>query len=218
MPQSPLTPAAIAASAVRVADADGLDAVSMRRVARELGVSAMALYRYVADRQALLILMAEEVAGDYALLPPGNHTWQQMLVHMTNTQWSVFTAHPWLLSVVLTPRRLVNTARPSEVELLLSTLHRAGLSEEQAYDCLLGVSAAVIGTATITITAHSGPESTKPAGPGRWDEAAVAPHPYAARFQEQGISYTASRRSLDFLVANFINGVAQSLKNSPDTP
>ncbi len=208
---TPLSPEAIAAVGVRVADADGLDAVSMRRVARELGVSAMALYRHVADRRALLVLMAEDVTASYALLPPGQHTWDQMLVHMADAQWRVFIAHPWLLSIVLTPRRLLNTAHPSEVELLLSTLDAAGLSDEQGFDCLLGVSAAVIGSATIAILAHTGPERTEPEGPGRWEKAAVAPHPHASRFQDQGISYAASRRSLDFLVANFISGVQAGL-------
>ena len=212
MPHQPLRPGPIAAAAVAIADAEGLDAVSMRRVARELDVSAMALYRHVADRRALLLLMAETVSGNYALLPPGKHTWQKMLVHMADAQWNVFTAHPWLLSIVLTPRRLVNTASPDEVELLLATLVAAGLSEEQSFDCLLGISAAVIGTATITIAAHTGPEVAEPEGP-RWDAETVARNPRAAGFQDQGISYRASRRSLDFLVANFISGVERTLNN-----
>lgn len=213
MPHQPLSPGPIAAAAVHIADAEGLDAVSMRRVARELDVSAMALYRHVADRQALLLLMAETVAGDYALLPPGKHTWQQMLTHMADAQWNVFTAHPWLLSIVLTPRRLVNAASPDEVELLLATLEAAGFSREQCFDCLLGVSAAVIGTATITIAAHTGPELSGPEAPPRWDAETVARNPRAAGFQDQGISYPASRRSLDFFVANFIRGVGRTLKN-----
>lgn len=218
----PLTPAAIAAAAVVLADAEGLDAVSMRRVAGALGVSAMALYRHVADRGALLLLMAD-AARDFALLPPGVATWQATLAHMADAQWRAFQAHPWLLRIVLTPRRLVNLATPGEVELLLSRLREAGLSEEQGFDCLLGLSAAVIGTASITAAATSGPAvdpapsdpaPSDPAGEERWSTGAVARFPLAARFQDQGITPAASRRSLDFVVANFIRGVEQDLGDS----
>ncbi|MCQ2000920.1 TetR/AcrR family transcriptional regulator [Arthrobacter zhaoxinii] len=215
----PLSPAAIAAAAVRIADADGLDAVSMRRVAAEFGVSAMALYRHVADRSALLLLMAEAAAGDYALLPGRGLGWQETLEHLADAQWRAFTAHPWLLRIVLTPRRLVNMATPAEVELVLTRLRSAGLSEEDGFDCLLGISAAVIGTAAIAAAAHSGaPEkSGQPAaGHSRWTTDDAVEHPQAARFQARGISYPDSRRSLEFFVANFIAGVEQNLNKAPD--
>ncbi|MCC3301571.1 TetR/AcrR family transcriptional regulator [Arthrobacter sp. zg-Y895] len=215
----PLSPAAIAAAAVRIADADGLDAVSMRRVAAEFGVSAMALYRHVADRSALLLLMADAATRDYALLPARKLSWQETLAHLADAQWRAFSAHPWLLRIVLTPRRLVNMATPDEVELVLSRLGSAGLSEDEGFDCLLGISAAVIGTASITAAAHFGPpEQADGPGPGghlRWTPEAVAQHPQAARFQAQGISYPASRRSLDFFVGSFIAGVEQNLNKAP---
>ncbi|MCC9204879.1 TetR/AcrR family transcriptional regulator [Arthrobacter sp. zg-Y769] len=221
----PLSSAAIAAAAVRIADADGLDAVSMRRVSAEFGVSAMALYRHVADRSALLLLMAEAATQDYALLPARGMGWQETLVHLADAQWRAFSAHPWLLRVVLTPRRLVNMATPAEVELVLSRLSSAGLSEEQGFDCLLGISAAVIGTASITAAAHFGaPGPSGPAGPEeaasnlRWSEDAVTQHPQAARFQARGISYPGSRRSLDFFVASFIAGVEENLNKAPGDP
>nr|WP_269437965.1 TetR/AcrR family transcriptional regulator C-terminal domain-containing protein [Arthrobacter sp. zg-Y179] len=218
----PLSPAAIAAAAVRIADADGLDAVSMRRVAAEFGVSAMALYRHVADRSALLLLMAEAATRDYALLPARNLSWQETLVHLADAQWRAFSAHPWLLRVVLTPRRLVNMATPAEVEVVLSRLVSAGLSEDEGFDCLLGISAAVIGTASITAAAHFGaPGKADDPGPDghlRWAPDAVAQHPQAARFQARGISYPGSRRSLDFFVASFIAGVEQDLNKAPGGP
>ncbi|WP_146362116.1 TetR/AcrR family transcriptional regulator [Arthrobacter yangruifuii] len=215
----PLSPAAIAAAAVRIADADGLDAVSMRRVAAEFGVSAMALYRHVADRSALLLLMAQAATRDYALLPARDLGWQETLAHLADAQWRAFTAHPWLLRIVLTPRRLVNMATPAEVELILTRLAAAGLTEEDGFDCLLGISAAVIGTAAITTAAHSraAEKSGQPAAGHRpWTSEDAAEYPQAARFQARGISYPDSRRSLEFFVANFITGVEQNLNNAPD--
>ena len=56
-----LSPAVIVDAAIRIADARGLNGLSMRRVADELGVGAMSLYRHVADKEALLLAMSEEV-------------------------------------------------------------------------------------------------------------------------------------------------------------
>ncbi|MGW9403746.1 TetR/AcrR family transcriptional regulator [Arthrobacter sp. NPDC055585] len=206
----PLSPSVIARAGARIADTDGLEAVSMRRVAGDLGVSAMALYRHVADRGALLLLMADAVRED-TLVPAGDHTWQYLLAHMANVQWRTFSAHPWLLSIILTPRRLVNMAAPGDAERLLSTLAAAGLEEDEAFDCLLGVSAAVIGTAAIAAAAGDGP-GISPLQSGDGTE----PHPLAERFQQRGINYRTSRHSLDYLVDSFIRGIESRLPNSPD--
>lgn len=220
----PLTPAGITDAAIAIADGEGLDAVSMRRLAGDLGVSAMALYRHVADRSDLLLLMARAATAEFSLLPAGIHTWQQMLAHMADAQWAAFSAHPWLLRIVLTPRRLVNMASPGDVERILSTLASAGLAEEQGFDCLLGISAAVIGTSSITAAAHYGPvfegqPAAADGGQGEWkDGTMVTRHPRAARFQQQGITYAGSRRSLDFFVANFIAGVEQTLTHTQGSP
>src|SRR3954469_14671265 len=59
----------IVAAGVRVADADGLDAVSMNRVAKELGASAMSLYRYVGSKDELLALVIDAALGAVPRLP-----------------------------------------------------------------------------------------------------------------------------------------------------
>ncbi|MER2133140.1 MAG: TetR/AcrR family transcriptional regulator C-terminal domain-containing protein [Arthrobacter sp.] len=201
----PLSPALIARTAARIADSEGLEAVSMRRVAGDLGVSAMALYRHVAGRQELLLLMADAVKS-YSLLPEGEHRWQDMLSHMANALWRTFTAHPWLLGIILSPRRLVNLAAPEDVERLLSALSAAGLTEDEGFDCLLGVSAAVIGTVSVAGAAGSAPaESTRE--PGTLQPDGTDPYPRAERFQRRSINGEVSRQSLDFLVANFIRGI-----------
>src|SRR5215468_4033019 len=62
--------AEVTAAAVAIADRDGLEAVSMRRVAAELGTGAASLYRYVETRDELLDLMTDEVAAEYSLPAP----------------------------------------------------------------------------------------------------------------------------------------------------
>ena len=219
----PLSPAAIARTAARIADSEGLEAVSMRRVAGDLGVSAMALYRHVAGRRELLLLMADAVRSP-SMLPEGKHRWQDMLAHMADSLWHTFSAHPWLLGIVLSPRRLVNLAAPADVERLLSSLSAAGLTEDEGFDCLFGVSAAVIGTVSIAIAAGSTPAvpgaaASGPAGstrePGTRQPGGTDPYPRAERFQRRSINDDVSRQSLEFLVANFIRGIEDSRTQAP---
>jgi DNA-binding transcriptional regulator YhcF (GntR family) len=63
-------------AAVGIADAEGLEAVSMRRLAAQLGVGAMSLYRYVPGKEALVHLMAEAVFRQHPLPEPGPDGWR----------------------------------------------------------------------------------------------------------------------------------------------
>ncbi len=74
-PRTTLTPQRIARTAVGVADAEGLDAVTMRRLATELGVAPMAAYRYVTGKDELLELMVDFVYGELDL-PDGTDGWR----------------------------------------------------------------------------------------------------------------------------------------------
>src|SRR5882724_5774957 len=62
-----LTHTRIAQAAIAIADAEGLEAVSMRRVAAALGVGAMSLYRYVASRDDVVVLMVDEAVGELSV-------------------------------------------------------------------------------------------------------------------------------------------------------
>jgi AcrR family transcriptional regulator len=89
----------IAAAAIRIADADGLEAVTMRRVAAEVGCGTMTLYRYVPTKDHLLDLMVDVTAGEAALpdLPPGD--WRDGLRVVAGTQRDMLLRHPWLTSL-----------------------------------------------------------------------------------------------------------------------
>lgn len=65
MTEPRLTKAAIVDTAISLADTDGLDALSMRRIADRMGVGAMSLYRHIANKDVLIAAMADEVAGRY---------------------------------------------------------------------------------------------------------------------------------------------------------
>jgi AcrR family transcriptional regulator len=83
------------AAAIRLADADGLDAVTMRRVAAEIGAGAMSLYTYVPDREHLIDLMVDEVAGE-PRLPGLTGDWRADLYALVAMQRDLMHRHRWL--------------------------------------------------------------------------------------------------------------------------
>lgn len=99
MGRSGTTLQAVVERAVALADAEGLDALTMRRLADEVGVGAMTLYGYVPGRPELLELMADRVASttyeghhEPAELPD----WRQALRHIASRNYEHGLAHPWL--------------------------------------------------------------------------------------------------------------------------
>jgi AcrR family transcriptional regulator len=84
-----------------IADREGIDAVSMRRVAAELGTGAASLYRYVETREELLDLMTDETGAEYAL-PAPTGDWVGDLVAVGEQSRAILRRHPWLPALVIT--------------------------------------------------------------------------------------------------------------------
>ncbi|WP_067708615.1 TetR/AcrR family transcriptional regulator [Nocardia yamanashiensis] len=85
----------IVRAACAVADTEGLPAVSMRRVATDLGSGTASLYRYVANRDELLDLMIDAVQGETALAEPSGD-WRADLAELANQLRATLLRHPWL--------------------------------------------------------------------------------------------------------------------------
>ena len=86
----------VVAAGVAISDAEGLAALSMRKVASRLGVGPMSLYTYVPGRSELVELMIDHVYGDHAL-PEPELPWQQRVEQWARETWRIYDAHPWLL-------------------------------------------------------------------------------------------------------------------------
>lgn len=128
-----LTLGRIVEAAVAVADGEGLAALSMRRVAAELGVATMSLYRHVADKDDLLVRMMDTVIAGHPLPaapPPG---WREPLELAARQLWGVFRAHPWLAPALSMTRPQLITSALSYSEWGLSALHRNGLDLQTAF-------------------------------------------------------------------------------------
>jgi AcrR family transcriptional regulator len=91
----------ITAAAVAIADRDGLDAVSMRRVAAELGTGAASLYRYLDTREDLLDLMIDSTGSEYVFAEPTGD-WLADLIDIGQQARAIMRRHPWLPSLLIT--------------------------------------------------------------------------------------------------------------------
>ncbi|EFF90228.1 regulatory protein [Streptomyces sp. e14] len=94
-PKPAYTRADIAAAAVRIADAGGLDAVSMRHVAAELGCGTMSLYNYVPRKEDLYELMVDAVSGEHELWEPSGD-WRADMRRVAHQSRDLMRRHTWL--------------------------------------------------------------------------------------------------------------------------
>lgn len=98
-PRPKLRMAEVVQKAIALADRHGLAALSMRRLAEELGVTAMSLYTYVPGKGELLDLMTDAVCAETARPEPGDRTWRERLTQIATENWALYQRHPWLLQV-----------------------------------------------------------------------------------------------------------------------
>jgi len=95
----PLTAEAIVAAAIFIADEEGLDAVSIRRIAAELDARPMSLYDHFASKEALLSTMADEVVAEVLLEPPLPDDWREAMTGIARRLYAMLVRHPWLVFV-----------------------------------------------------------------------------------------------------------------------
>ncbi|MFE7120780.1 TetR/AcrR family transcriptional regulator [Streptomyces sp. NPDC057654] len=95
-PRPAHTRAEIAAAATGIADAEGIDAVSMRRVAAAIGCGTMSLYNYVPRKEDLYELMVDAAAAEYELPEQPSGDWQADLLGLARQSRAMMHRHPWM--------------------------------------------------------------------------------------------------------------------------
>ena len=141
-PRAPLDAERIVATGVALADADGVEALTMRRLADELGYKVMALYRHVANKDELLGKMIDAVAATIAVPAPDTPPMQAIREHAIATR-DVFVRHPWVPPLWL--RFMPGPARVDHMEYLLATFDRSGLPPDIAHHGFHAVNNHVLG-------------------------------------------------------------------------
>jgi AcrR family transcriptional regulator len=177
--RTPLSRDRIAIAAASVADRAGVAAVSMRTVAKELGVEAMSLYHHVPNKESLLDDLANWVFESIEL-PTVGDDWREALTNRARSARTVLTAHPWALGM-MESRPNPGPALLQHHDRLLGVLMSAGFSAVLAAHAFSAVDAYVYGFALT--------ETSLPFEPGDGAEEAYAAavaapaeqYPYIAR-------------------------------------
>ncbi|WP_163508307.1 TetR/AcrR family transcriptional regulator [Fodinicola acaciae] len=122
---------AVAAAGVEVADTQGLDAVTMRRIAEQLGAGAMSLYRYVDSRDDLIALMVDRASAE-AAVPARTGDWRVDLTGAAQAVRRMNLRHPWLTRLTLGADALgPNALAMTEAVLTLLDGHGLDIDEMQ---------------------------------------------------------------------------------------
>lgn len=127
-PRPSLSIDAVVAAAIQVADAEGLEAVTMRRVAKALGVVPMSLYTYVPGKAELLDLMLDAAYATMPRLNTSGQPWQQRLATIAEENKALFENHPWAASIS-TWRPPLGPGMMAKYEHELSALDGLGLDD-----------------------------------------------------------------------------------------
>ncbi|WP_200306597.1 TetR/AcrR family transcriptional regulator [Streptomyces adelaidensis] len=159
-PKPGLTLDRIVEAAVQVADAEGLDGVSMRRVATELGTGTMSLYRYVPGKAELLDLMLDRVqrtSQNPADLGDGG--WRSALEAMGHATLALYRRHPWLLRVNQS-RPILGPSALDGMEKVLSRIKSMGLTDPELISVIIAVDGYVVGAARTQLYAQEAERRT----------------------------------------------------------
>jgi AcrR family transcriptional regulator len=141
--RTPLTRERVVAAAIEIADRDGVDSISMRRLAQELGVEAMSLYTHVRNKEDLLDGMVEAVIGSIPIAV-GAGPWRANLRQTMLAARGVVLRHPWAPRTIET-RAAPGTAALRYVDAILGVLREGGFSVDQAHHALHILGSRVLG-------------------------------------------------------------------------
>jgi AcrR family transcriptional regulator len=145
--EAPLAADRIVAAAVAVADREGLAGLSMRRVANELGVATMSLYRHVTDKDDLLMQMMDATIAAHPLPAAPPPSWRDGLEVAGRALWATFRRHPWLPSALSLTRPQLLPGGLAYSEWVLRALAGSGMDPLTTFTTHLTLFTFVRGTA-----------------------------------------------------------------------
>ncbi|MDG4860105.1 TetR/AcrR family transcriptional regulator [Streptomyces sp. T-3] len=159
-PKPALTLDRIVSTAVELADAEGLDALSMRRLSTELGTGTMSLYRYVPGKAELLDLMLDRVQGEsVAGGATAPEDWRLAIDAMAREYLALFRRHPWLLKVNQA-RTVLGPSALRGLEVVLGPLRTMGLRDPELISVIIAVQSYTQGIARMELEAVEAAKET----------------------------------------------------------
>lgn len=129
-PRLPLSRQRVLQAAIALADEGGIEALSMRRLARELGVEAMSLYNHVENKDAILSGIVDAVVGE--IETPADVDWKTAIRRNAISARDMYLRHKWASTLSVSPRA-VGPAQLRQGDWMLSKLREAGFGKDLVY-------------------------------------------------------------------------------------
>jgi len=144
--RKPLTRERVLERAIALADKDGIEGLSMRKLGQALGVEAMSLYNHLANKAELVSAMVDRVIERFEL-PDDEPRWDKAIRRCAISAHDLLIEHPWACSLALVPSdlRVVGGPRIRYMEWLLGRLREAGFSPELTYSAYHALDSHIFG-------------------------------------------------------------------------
>jgi len=214
----------IVRAAVEIADAEGLEALSMRRVAAALGAGTMSLYRHVSGKDDLIDLMAEAVLEEAEIeSPAGPDGWRERLAAYARAMWALYRRHPWLLQVLSATRPRLVPRGMAKTEWLLRAVEGLSGDLPTMVRAVVTVTGYVQGMAMFLVSDLDAERRTGLAKQQWWELnrerwralAASGPYPILARIAEEGQEDVGLDEEFEFGLQRMLDGLARYLGSPP---
>jgi AcrR family transcriptional regulator len=197
---------AVVSAAARIAEAEGIETISMRRVAQDLGVTPMALYRYLPDKDALIDVVVDEALRAVPV-PDLSGPMTEQLLRSFNALYDLLLHHPGLARTA-GGRPLEGPIATRLAEGVLALLQHNGIREDEATKLLVSAFSLILGFALYRTSRSGRSESSRlpPHGDGApavrrvWGQLAAA-----------GADDSVFRDALERLVAGYVEMPTQSI-------
>ena len=147
---------AIIEAAIRIADSEGLQAVSIRRVAAELNARAMSLYDHIDNKDDLLAAMGEEVTGEALIEGPMPGEWREALALISRRVYVMLVAHPWLVAIAPIQQRRLGPNAVKSAKQYVEALEPLGLESSELW--------LIAGTVNDYVLGHAHRAANRPPG------------------------------------------------------
>lgn len=220
----------IVEAGIRIADAEGLEGLSMRRVAAELGSGAMSLYRYVPGKEELIDLMVDSVTGRTPFPDPPPQGWRARLEWSARTDWALYRRHLWSLQILATTRPPLGPNVLASTNWALSAVDGIGLTVRQMSWIVMLVAGYVQGAALLLVNEDSAERDTGSTREQWWAARSAQvmalmqsdAFPVLARVAAEGTGESDLNEWFEFGLARLLDGVAvfveSSARPTPEPP
>jgi len=200
-------------AALHMADAGGLDAVSLRRLASMFGVTPMALYRHVRVKDHLLDLMAGRLLEELDVVIDGASTWQEELRRLGTSFLALVAAHPAAPFLLSRPFESPGSRRVSLA--LFGILDRAGFEPREAFPLLQALTGMLLGPAVHRATYAAAAFRKGPSGSGELRDTAASADGEADWQVDQLSAWAAGPEADRLVVELWVAGVEGLAANRP---